>query len=299
MMLSLSTNSIRAELKKKSARSLSLPDLPAYAVEQFGLHAITLLTDQLKGLTPDDLAKLRDSGDRAGCACLCLSQTEALALGESKEAQREEAVQRMGRVLHAASLLGCNSVSLPIKGKDTDETFDRAAASMKRVLEGADQREINVLIAPAKGLTEDPERLTELVKAIGGFRIGTMPDFETAAASGDPVSYLKKLTPYATVVNASTLAFKEGTPAEDDGDTDSAEDDLPGGLDELAAELESMMDAPPPEHVGFNLVEQVHAIAAVGFDGNVAIDFRGDGDPALGVLHAKDAIEAALQSAGE
>ena len=294
MMFSLNTNSIRDVINRRGARSLSPQDLPRYASENLGLHAINFTTDLLKGMDPSSITKIRDEGDRCGCACLMLEQSDPLPIGDPNDKKALEAIDRMKRVVKAAGLLGCNAVSVKIKAQDSDQTFERAAKSMKRVLESADDAEMNVLIAPAPGLTEDPERLTELVKAIGGFRIGTMPDFETAVASGDPVAYLKKLTPYASVVNASTLAFEIVEPAAERDD-----DTAPTGLDELAAELQGMMDAPPPEHVGFDLNAVVGAIVAVGFDGNIALDYRGEGDGTLGVLHAREAIEAAIDIAKE
>lgn len=294
MMFSLNTNSIRDVLKRRGARSLSPHELPRYASEHLGLHAINFTTDLLKGMDTASITRIRDEGDRCGCACLMLEQSDALPIGDMNDKKALDAIDRMRRVVKAAGLLGCNAVSVRIKAADEDVIFERAVKSMKRVLESADDAEMNVLIAPEPGLTEDPERLTELVKSIGGFRIGTMPDFETAVASGDPVPYLKKLTPYASVVNASTLGFEIAEPA-----AERDEDAAPTGLDELAAELEGMMDAPPPEHVGFDLNAVVGAIVAVGFDGNIALDYRGEGDGTLGVLHAREAIEAAIDAAKE
>lgn len=301
MMFSLNTNSIRSVLKRRGARAMSPMDLPKYTMDQFGLRAINFSTDQLAGLAPKDLELIRDSGDRIGCSCLLLSQSIPLPLGDVKGDKAIEGIERMTRVVKAASLMGCNAVSLSIKAKDTDAAFEQASESMKHILQAADRAEINVLIAPTSGLTEDPDRLTDLLKGIGGFRIGTMPDFETAAKSGDPVGYLKKLTPYASVVNASTLGFTVPDPesaSESKQNEKEPTDDAPelSGLDALAAELEGMMmeDDPIPVHEGYDLPSLVGAIAAVGFDGTVSIDYRGDGDESLGVIHSKEAIEEAL-----
>lgn len=325
MMYSLNTNSIRSVLKRRGARAISPADLPKYAMDQFGLRAINFSTGQLAGLTPKDLEKIRDSGDRVGCSCLLLSQNDPLPLGEIKGSKAIEAVERMTRVVKAASLMGCNAVSVAIQSKDTDDHFEQASESMKQVLEAADRAEINVLISPTKGLTEDADRLTDLVKGIGGFRIGTMPDFVHASKSGDPVGYLKKVTPYASVVNASTLGFilidaepapepvpeptaeSASEPAVDsaaepasDPAASGAEGAEPAGelsgLEALAAELEEMIlaDDPTPVHEGYDLGQMVGAIAAVGFDGTVAIDYQGSEDETLGVMHSREAIEDAL-----
>jgi hypothetical protein len=316
MLFSLNVNSVRDVLKKRGARALSVEDLPRYAHEQTGLHAMTMATDLLAGATRDTLTRIRENGDRVGCACLLLSQTEALPFGDPRPKQGDDAVVRMTKVVEAASLLGCNSASLAITAKDDDESMELVADRIRRVLERADRLEIMVLIRPDKGLTQDAERLTELIKAIGGFRIGTMPDFEAAVASGDPVHYLKRLTPYASVVNASTLGFKEPevapTPAakpkkkvskkkvalepEEEDEAMSVEDAV---LAAIEAELDGLDDTPPPEHIGYDLTPLVGAIRAVGFDGAIAIDYRGSGDGTLGVLHSRDALEVALDSVSE
>lgn len=317
MLFSLNVNSVRDALKKRGGRALAIEDLPRYAQEQTGLHAMTMATDLLVGATRQTLTKIRENGDRVGCACLLLSQTEPLPFGDAKDKVGDEAIARMIRVVEAASVLGCNSASLSITAKDDDDTMELVSERMKYVLERADRLEIMVLIRPEKGLTQDPDRLTDLVKAIGGFRIGTMPDFESAVASGDPVHYLKRLTPYASVVNAATLEFKEPEPApeapkpkkkaagkkkaaEPEGDDDegdvSPEDAI---LAAIEAELDAMDDAEPPEHVGYDLFPLMGAIRAVGFDGTLAIDYRGSGDGTLGVLQSRDALEAALEAASD
>jgi len=298
MMFSLNVNSIRDVLKRRGKRAITVVDLPKYTKEHLDLHALTLSSDLLKGMGQSDLEKIRDNGDKCGCTCLMLSEPTAFALGDTKASAGDAAVDRMKRVLTAANLLGCNSVSMSIKGKDSDQAFDLAVDRMKRILEMGDRIDINVLISPSDekdGLTTDAQRLTELVKAIGGFRIGTNPDFETAAKTGDPVGYLRKLTPYATVVNASTLGFEESEPDEDE----LQKADGLSGLDALAAELEAMSDDAPPVHKGYDLIPLVGAVKAVGFDGTISLDYRGGDDGTLGVLQSRDAIEAALQAATE
>jgi sugar phosphate isomerase/epimerase len=322
MLFSLNINSVRDVLKKRGGKALSVEDLPRYAQEQTGLHAMTMATDLLAGATRDTLVRIRESGDRVGCACLLLNQTEPLPFGDAKVKSGDEAVIRMTKVVEAASLLGCNSASLSITAKDDDATLELVATRMRRVLERADRLEIMVLIRPDKGLTQNPDRLTELVKTIGGFRIGTLPDFEAAVASGDPIHYLKRLTPYASVVNAATLGFKDPEPTaeppprkkvvkkaaepkvadpeiedeEEDDELLSPEDAI---LAAIEAELEAIDEIIPPEHTGYDLFPLVAAIRSVGFDGTLSIDYRGPGDGTLGVLQSRDALEAALEAASE
>lgn len=297
MLFSLNVNSIRDVLKRRGKRAVEIVDLPRYISEHLGLNALTLPTDLLAGMGRSELEKIRDTGDRAGCTCLLLAQPDPLALAEPSEDKGDAAIDRAKRIITAATLLGCNAASISIKAKDSDDHFDRATERMKRILEHADSVDINVLIAPESGLTEDPERLTDLIKAIGGFRIGSLPDFECAHKSGDPAGYLRKLTPYASVVNASTLGFVSGEAPASETKQDARDSGL-SGLDALAAELENMLEEPDPApvHDGYDLETMAAALSAVGFDGNIAIDYRGGGDGTLGAMQSHEALEAAFES---
>jgi len=294
-MFSLNVNSIRDVLKRRGKRAVQVVDLPRYTHEHLDLRALNLSTDLLKGMSKSDIERIRDTGDKCGCTCLMLTEPGALALADAKENAGDAAVERVKRIITAANLLGCNSISIGIKAKDTDKNYELAIERMKRVLEIADKIDMNVLLSPSNGLLNDAQRVTDMVKAIGGFRIGTHPDFATAAATGDPVGYLRKLTPYATVVNASTLGFEEAEP--DDASMEMAEGLT--GLDALAAELEAMDDDLPPVHKGYDLNPLVGAIKAVGFDGTISLDYRGDDDGTLGVMQTREAIQAAIAAATE
>jgi hypothetical protein len=55
-------------------------------------------------------------------------------------------------------------------------------------------------------------------------------------------------------------------------------------------------DAPetPSAHEPYDLGAMVEAIASVGYDGSVAVDYRGDGDLTLGLLRSRSALELAI-----
>lgn len=267
---------------------LELSDAPSYLKDELDLHGMNLSTDLLAGATPERLMKLRDNADKAGCAILLLCESEAQPFGHEDDEVGFEAIERMRRVLHAASLLGCNAASMSISAAATDEAAEQVVDRVREVVAQADKLDVNLLISPAEGLTAEPETLTELIKKIGGFRIGTLPDFKGAHDSGDPDAYLRRLTPYASVVTASTYAFKPG-------EAEPA-DDAPGSLEALA---DAIMNTAPPVHTTYPLEPLVAAIHSVGFDGTLAIDYRGDEDGTLGVHQSRDALEAAIEALGK
>jgi hypothetical protein len=184
---------------------LDLLDLPRFTRENLGLAGINLSTDLLAGADRSRLEAIRERADRVSCACLLLIEPDAQNFGSGDESLVAAAIHRTIRVAEAAHILGCSSIAIRAKGPDDDAGLLRVAAALKKVVERAEKLDINLLLAPDAGLTSKPERLTELLKKVGGFRVGTFPDFQAAAATSDPAGYLHRLTPYATSVCASTV----------------------------------------------------------------------------------------------
>jgi len=246
--------------------ALTALDLPQFARESLGLSGLSLTTEMLAGFDSHRLEELRERADKAGCSCLLLAESDPQPFADPDGA--DAAVARMKRVVQAANLLGCNSVAVRVKASDSDALIEPIAKRLRQVSEPAEKLDIALLLSPTAGLTSQPERLTELIKKVGGFRIGTFPDFQAAAASKDPVAYLRRLSPYASAVNASTLKFKGGEP-----------------------------DA-PPVHESYDLSGMVEAILSVGYDATLSVDYRGDGDVTIGIGRSRAALQAMLAETG-
>jgi sugar phosphate isomerase/epimerase len=281
MLLTLTASCLRSMLSPGRGKKpkLDLLDLPVYTRQTLGLAGINLSTDLLAGSDRSRLEAVRERADRASCACLLLIESDLQPFGATGEKTAAGAGERMLRVVEAAHILGCSAAAMRIEADDEDATFLRVAARIRPVMERAEKLDINLLIAPARGLTGRPERVTELLKKVGGFRIGTYPDFQTAAEYKDPVAYLQRLTPYATAVAATTTKFvsEKGSPAdEDEGD--------PGLV---------------YKHEPYALKPLVEAVISVGYDGPLSLDYRGAGDVTMGLIHSRDAIQAALGEPAE
>lgn len=336
MLLTLSANALRASLlppAKGKRPKIDLLELPGFARQTLGLHGLQLTTELLAGADRARLEALRERADKAGCAVLLLSERTPQPFGTTPAAA-ESAHARMARVLEAAQLLGASAVSLAIESPNTDAAFNNVVERLKAVAERAERLDLNVLVSPGEGLTAAPDRVTDLIKRVGGFRVGTFPDFQTAAGTPDPAAYLRRLTPYAAALCAATVAFEEapepapakpvgtkpaaapGTPAGDDAeDADEndmfdrlAEELMLGGLDDDDEDADPMAElddddepAVPvrrvPKHVPYDLNTLIAAVASVGYDGPLSIDYRGEGDVTLGLERSRDALSAALARA--
>ncbi len=279
MLLTLTASCLKSMLvpagrAKKS--KLDLLDLPAYTRETLGLSGFNLSTDLLAGANRSRLEAIRERADRASCSCLLLIEPEAQNFGAKDERAALAAAERMSRVIDAAQILGCSAASMRVVATDDDESLVKVASRLRPIMERAEKLDINLVLSPDKGLTQRPERVTELLKKVGGFRIGTYPDFETAAAQKDPVAYLHRLTPYASAVCASTVKFIAAGK--------SAKADTP--LEHLSAKGAA--------HETYELRPLIEAVISVGYDGPLALDYRGAGDVAVGLALSRDMMLAAL-----
>lgn len=269
MLLTLTANCLRAQIAQKGRGkvppdSMTLNDLPRFARERLNLFGLTVSTNLLVGADLARLDSLREAADKASCPCLVLTESEPQAFGVLDEEAGDAIVERVVRVVRAAHRLGCNSVGLQISGEEDEDTFDHAVERLRSVLSVAERLEVNLLIQSAKGLTHDPERLTDLIKKVGGFRIGTFPDFQTASKTPDPLLHLRRLSPYASAITASGVGFKAGKKA--------------GSF----------------VHEPYSIEEYVKTIMSVGYQGTLALDYRGEGDVVAGLERLRTVLESVL-----
>ena len=263
MLLTLATRSLARRLAEGDAddHALTMMDLPDYAIRHLQLRGLNVSASMLAGWSLGQLDRLRDHADKAGCPCLVLIEDTPLFLGDRDDAARDASADRVRRLIVAAHRLSCNALAIACAGSEDDATFELTAGAIKTVIPEAERMEVNLLLAPHEGLTHEPHRLTELIKRIGGFRIGSFPSFGHAAESGDGIETLRQLAPYAGAVQATVQGFSKSG-----------------------------------EHVGYDLVAYVNAIRSVGFLNNLAIDYVGDEDPEPQIEQARVMLESAIET---
>lgn len=261
MLLTLSTRSFQKALGGRHPE-MTLFELPKYAKDELGLQGINIHTKALKGWSIAEIDRLRDEADKAGCPCLLLMEdiTHTLS-GPDDGGKWIDSDERMQRVLRVANRLGCSGVTMSIGDARNKDEYDDTIDRLKALVNRAERLEINLLIAPHPGLTEKPDDLTELIRKVGGFRIGSFPDFEVAASAADPDAYLRGLTPYASAVSISSHDF--------DG---------------------------KGKHKAFDFMACLEAITAVGYDGTVSLEYRGEKDATEAIKASRQTIESHLET---
>lgn len=260
MLLTLSVKSLDPLIGSDDS-ALDLMGVPEFVAREFELQGLSLHTDALSGWSLERIDRLRDQGDKQGCPWLTMIEPAPHPLGAEGDDPAELSLDRLMRVLRVAHRLGCAAVAVSIDHPAGDSDLTDLSERLKTLVGRAEALELNLLVAPSAGLTAEPESLTGLIRKVGGFRIGSFPDFEPAAASGDPANYLRQLAPYASVVRAAATGFNKSG-----------------------------------EHTAFDFAGCLDGLWAVGYEGSLAIEYRGSGDPVAGVQRAKELIVASAET---
>jgi hypothetical protein len=262
MLLTLATRSFAdALIAGHGDEPSSMLDLPEFTSRQLKLRGLNVIASMLSGWSFEELDRLRDCADKAACPCLVLIEDTPIHLGTIDEQKNGEAVARVHALAAAANRLGCNAVAISVNANDEDESFDRVTQTVKDLIPAIERHELNLLLAPHKGLTFEPDRMIEVIKRIGGFRIGALPNFAHAVATGDTIATLRKLAPYAGAIHASIAGFDK-----------------------------------QDRHQDYDLTECVFAIRSVGFLNTLAIEYSGSGDPVENIEKARTILAAAIEA---
>jgi sugar phosphate isomerase/epimerase len=261
MILTLETTALLRQWSRNGSSSQTLLDLPGYAMKTLGLRGLNIPASALAGWGLRDCDSLRDQADKAGCPCLVLVEDSPLELASEDPGTLDEAIGRVRRLAAAANRLGCNSLALRVAASDDDESFERSARTIRRMLGSVERLELNLLLAPHDGLTDDPDRLAELIKRIGGFRIGSLPSFGHASQRGDVIGVLRRLAPYAGAIHATVHDFTKAG-----------------------------------KHKEYDLAKCVQAIRSVGFTNTLAIEYVGTHDPVPAIEKARDVLNKAIDT---
>lgn len=262
LLVTASASAFRDRIERPDD-SLGLLDLPAFFAGELGVKGMSIPASMLSGLGVNELEAIRDASDKARCPALLLIEDQPLGLADADPEIRTQAVDRIRRLSSGAGYLGCAQLGLSIEGEDGDDRFELTASSVRQVMDSDQRFEVGVLLESRPGLTADPNRLTDLIKKVGGFRIGSLPDFRFAHDSGDFEGTLRRLAPYAGTILATVGASRRG-----EKPTSVAKDRTP-----------------------YDLLAGLEAVLAVGYQHAICLDHAGGPNAATAISEARQQIE--------
>ncbi len=263
MLFILSAATYRSAIKS-SRRKMTLEDLPRLAHDELGLSGVMLTTDLLHGWDLPDLDRFREIADKASCPCLALVEPDAHPLGSGDAGKALAVADRFERVCIAANRLGCSAVGFTVSSPASEAGRLALSERLKPIVTRAERLDLNFLLTMGEGSLAKPEGLIDLIKQVGGFRVGALPDFQVAAGAGAPADVLRRLAPYASLIVASTTQFDER-----------------GG------------------HKPYDLAPIAEALVSVGYDGTIAVEHRGGKDVERCIEWTRQAIQSVRAEAGE
>ncbi len=233
LLLTLAIQSLNPLIE---AGNQDILEVPGIASEKLELRGVMIDARHLAGWGQDSYDRFKNNGDKAKSPCLLVRDNTSMDLIGARELSRE----RIQRLSLAANRLGCNAISItPIFPTDKN-AVDQIVEQLRSAMADVERLGLNLLLQPCEGLSSDPDELIEIIKQIGGFRIGALPTFIAASATGNGIDALRKLAPYAGGIVA----------------------DFPTGRGKKSIDP----------------VEGLKAVREVGYSNTVAINYIGKGD---------------------
>lgn len=175
-------------------------DFPRIAREDFGLNGIEFVNTLFEVPTEGYLKKLKQNAATHGVSMvLIMVDDEGDGCGATKEERKQFCINHR-KWVDIAHYLGCHAVRTNCRGPegaDKAEALKWAAESYHMLLEYAAPANISIVIENHGGVSNDPDWMVALMKAVNKPAFGTYPDWRKPAPEFDNFTYLQKTLPYA------------------------------------------------------------------------------------------------------
>ena len=234
-----------------------IQSIPRYVREGYGLSAVNLEASLLAGMSVSKIDQLRDVSDKAGCPCLVLMQHDPLKINHESPKEADQSIDRLVRLTVAGGRLGCNSIAIGIASPSSEDHAFYIVDRFRKIMPRIERSDLNILLMPQEnGLTSSCDELTELVKQIGGFRIGVLPTFDESKSTVDDLDELRRIAPFAGLVRFRI-----------------------GALDKSEKDRHAALKA------------GIEALTSIGYANTIALEYMGKGGPKKHLTEARKMLE--------
>jgi len=175
-------------------------DFAKVARQDFGLNGIEYVNTLFEVPTEDYLKQLKTNAeDHNVTNVLIMVDAEGDGCMPTKEGRKQFDINHR-KWIDAAYYLGCTSIRTNCRGPenvDKNEALKWATESYNMLLEYAVPAKISIVIENHGGVSNDPDFMVALMKAVDNVYFGTYPDWREPASDFDNYAYLEKTLPYA------------------------------------------------------------------------------------------------------
>ncbi len=191
---------------------LTLLDIPEHHRDKFGIKKLEFWSEHFESLDQDYLVKLKEKIRSAGCQLLNVQFDSApfdrkdYDLASLDEGQRQDSIAHAKKWMDAAAFIGSKCVRVnPGRPKSPVE---KSIASFKELVPYARSRNLTIITANHFGLETDPAKHIAVVTGAGP-GLYTEPDFGNYSSAPDMYDSLAKIIPFAYIISAKVVDFKE------------------------------------------------------------------------------------------
>lgn len=203
--------------KKLFGGELDNLDFPAYAKDNFDIHAVEYVNQFFKDADKDYIKELLKRTQDIGVKNVLIMIDGEGNLGDTDEENRKKAVENHYRWVEYAHVMGCHSIRVNAGGRGTaEEVAFSATRSLRTLCQFAADYGINVIVENHGGYSSRASWLVNVIRNTGMVNCGVLPDFGNFIVSRRPGGerydlYLgvQELMPLAKGVSAKTHNFDE------------------------------------------------------------------------------------------
>ena len=168
-----------------SAQKMDLKDFAAHCGEKFNIRKIEPWNRHFHSTDAKSLEEFRGSVEKARGAVVNIAVDGDHSLYAADASERDQAIAFSKKWIDVAVAIGSPSVRTNIaEARDSKPDLDRAADSLKRVVEYAAAKNVVVHLENDNAATEDPFFLVQLIEKVNSPWLHSNPDFCNTLATG-------------------------------------------------------------------------------------------------------------------
>ncbi len=204
---------------RREQNPLKLIDYPRLAVEEFGIDKIELNSpffvyenpaqQATSPIASSYLKQIRAAADAVGVKIVGIAVDGHGNLGSVDPAERKKAVENHRKWFDVCQALGCGAFRANSGGKgnqSTPEEIKACTESFAQLARWAEAAGINVLMENHGGISACPDRMVQIITAVGSRHFGALADFGNFPDESRHEA-LRKIAPHAKFVHAKFLEF--------------------------------------------------------------------------------------------
>ncbi len=169
-----------------AARQIEFKDFAAHVAQVFNIHNIEPWSRVFPATDPAYLEELRTAVEKTHSAVVNIAVDEEFSQYAINALERERAVMAAKHWVDVGAAIGSPSIRTHIeRAKDSKPDVERAADTLLRVVEYAQQKNVVVHLENDDPVSEDPFFIVQVIEKVNSPWLRGLPDFGNSLAAHD------------------------------------------------------------------------------------------------------------------